>query len=118
MNPLPLRLAVLFLFLAGAGLSGCLYANVRGPWSYRSATPSDVKSSMRDARVTGTACNRSVLYLVAWGDAGYAAAVGDALKLRPDAFLYDVKSDIKTTSVLFGLYTRICTTVTGRLGEL
>ncbi len=111
------RAAILFLLLAGTGLSGCLYANVRGPWAYRSATPSDVRSSIRDARVAGTACNRSLFYLVAWGDAGYAAAVKDALKLRPDAFLYDVKSDIRTTAVLFGLYTRICTTVTGRLGE-
>ncbi len=117
MNLFSRRAAIFFLLLAGTGLSGCLYTNVRGPWSYRSATPSDVRSSTRDARVTGTACNRAVLYLVAWGDAGYAAAVEDALKLRPDAFLYDVKSDIKTTSVLFGIYTRICTTVTGRLGE-
>ncbi len=109
------RAAILFLLLTGTGLSGCLYTNVRAPWSYRSATPADVRSSTQDARVTGTACNRSLLYLVAWGDAGYAAAVDDALKLRSDAFLYDVKSDIKTTSVLFGLYTRICTTVTGRL---
>ncbi len=58
-----------------------------------------------------------MLYLVAVGDGGYAAAA-DALKGRPDAALYDVKADTKVTSVLLGLYSRVCTDLTGKAGRL
>jgi hypothetical protein len=53
---------------------------------------------------------------VAWGDGGYAAAVKNALAGR-DAILYDVKCDIKVNSVLLGLYTKVCTKVTGKAAK-
>ncbi|MDE2293181.1 MAG: hypothetical protein KGL53_13955 [Elusimicrobia bacterium] len=98
-------------------MTGCLYTDVRVPRAYRSATPADVKAAASDAAVEGKACDRSVLFLVAWGDAGYAAAVRDALKGREDAVLYDVRSDVRVSSYLLGLYTRTCTVVSGRVGR-
>ncbi len=103
--------------LSAGLLSGCLYTNIHAPWSYRSAAPSDVKAQGTDERVSGEACFYSVLYLVAWGDGGYAAAVDDALDEHPDTFLYDVRSDVKATSILFGTWARRCTIVTGRVGR-
>ena len=107
-----------YLFLAAVvSLSGCLYADVRWPRAYRSATPSDVKAAAADPVVTGMACNKSLLFLVAWGDAGYAAAVKAALKDQPEGLLYDVRSDMKVNSYLIGLYSKTCTVVTGRVGR-
>ncbi|MBI2362039.1 MAG: hypothetical protein HYV15_01460 [Elusimicrobia bacterium] len=103
--------------LLAALASGCLYADVRFPRSYRAAAPSDVKAAASDPVATGTSCNHVALYLAAWGDAGYAAAVKEALKEAPDAVLYDVKSDTKVKSYLLGLYSRSCTVVTGRVGR-
>ena len=105
------------LLLSCLTLTGCLYADVRWPRAYRSATPSDVKAAPADPVVSGTSCNRSLLYLVAWGDAGYAAAVKAALKDQSDGLLYDVRSDTKVNSYLIGLYSRSCTVVTGRVAR-
>jgi hypothetical protein len=101
-------------FLNGCGL---IYTDVRLPYSYRSATPSDVQASWDDASQSGRACNMSLLYLVEWGDSGYAAAVRDALKHDPQAILYDVKVDVRLRSYLLGLYTQLCTIATGKLGH-
>ena len=109
-RPLPLAIAALLL-------SGCLYTDIRVPRAYRSATPADVKATPEDPAVSGRSCDRTVLYLAAWGDAGYAAAVRDALKDKPDAILYDVKSDVKVNSYLLGLYSQTCTIVSGRAGK-
>ena len=98
-------------------LGGCLYTNVHTPRAWRSATPSEVKSAASDDTVSGRACLRSVLYLVAWGDAGYDAAARKALEGKPDAILYDVKADMKATSVLLGLYAQVCTVVTGKAAK-
>jgi hypothetical protein len=100
--------------VAGCGL---LYTNVHAPRAYRSATPSDVKAATADRTVSGQGCYQSLLFLVAWGDASYAAATRDALGADTDAILYDVKADVKATSVAFGLYARVCTVVTGRVGR-
>jgi hypothetical protein len=102
------------LFLSGCGL---LYTNIRAPYSYRSATPADVHAAPSDATATGEGCSTSLLYLVMWGDAGYAAAVRDALKNDPLAVLYDVKVDFKVNSYALGLYTRACTVATGKIGH-
>ncbi|MBI5243467.1 MAG: hypothetical protein HY922_07230 [Elusimicrobia bacterium] len=103
------------LIALAALLSGCLYTNVHMPRAYRSATPSEVKSAGADKAVSGQACARSVLYLFAWGDAGYAAAAKDALKGEPpNAILYDVKSDRAAQAYLLGIYSRTCTKLTGR----
>ena len=98
-------------------LSGCLYTDIRVPRAYRSATPADVKAAAEDPMVSGRSCDRTVLYLAAWGDAGYAAAVRDALKDKPDAILYDVKSDVKVNAYVLGLYSQTCTIVSGRVGR-
>jgi hypothetical protein len=104
----------LLLALACVSFSGCLYTNVNSPREYRSATPADVHASPSDKAVTGTACAHSLLYLVAWGDEGYAAAVDAAMKDEPAGLMYDVRSDILVQSYVLGLYSRVCTTVTGR----
>jgi len=105
------------LFLAGGAMSGCLYTDIRVPRAYRSSTPSDVKAATTDTQVSGQACYRSVLYLIAWGDGGYAAATRDALKHSPGAVLYDVKVDISARSFVLGMYARNCTVVSGRIGS-
>jgi hypothetical protein len=101
-----------------AGFSGCLYTNIHQPFAYRTAVPTDVKSSIAtDPIVMGTSCSYTVLGLVAWGDAGYAEACRKALKGYPDsAILYDVKTDLKVTSV-FIFWARDCTEVTGRVAQ-
>jgi len=107
-----------FLCALAALLCGCglLYTNVRLPRAYRSAAPSEVKSAGADKTVSGESCARALLFLVAWGDAGYAAATKDALKDEPaNAILYDVKSDMSGQSYLIGLYAATCTKVTGRV---
>ena len=100
-------------------LSGCgiIYTNVKVPRAYRTAVPSEVKADPADPTVTGKACARSLLYLVAWGDSGYAAAARDALKEQPERVLYDVKSDVHAFAVLLGLYARSCTIRTGKAAK-
>ncbi|MDE2491426.1 MAG: hypothetical protein KGM24_11290 [Elusimicrobia bacterium] len=111
-----LRLALLPLLAAALSACGILYTDVKLPRGYRSASPSDVKAAPNDPLVTGRSCSRSALYLVAWGDSSYAAAVQDALKGR-DGILYDVRSDMKANAYALGLYTRVCTVLTGKLGQ-
>lgn len=111
----PRFVVVLLSVLLGSAGCGLIYTDVRVPRAYRSAAPSDVQGNIADRMVTGEACNRSLLYLVAWGDASYAAAVRDALGDKTDAILYDVKADIKATTVLLGLYAKVCTVVSGRI---
>lgn len=112
-----MRLLLPILALS-AGLSGCLYSNVHAPRAYRSSTPSDLKTAAGDPLASGEGCSTSLLYLVAWGDASYAKAVEEALKSHPEGILYDVRSDAKIHSFLFGLYSEACTVVTGRVGKL
>lgn len=112
----PLR-PVLLLLAAGA-LSSCgiLYTDIKVPRGYRTATPLEVKSAPDDPSVTGKACNRSAIYLFAWGDGSYAAAVTDALGKR-DGILYDVRADIKVNAYVLGLYTKVCTVLSGRVAK-
>jgi TRL-like protein family len=110
----------LILILAAALLSGCglIYTNVQVPRAYRSASPIDVEAKASDKIVTGKGCNQSVLFLVAWGNGGYVAAVRDALKDEPyGSILYDVKTDLKAKAYLVGLYTKTCTVVTGKVAS-
>jgi hypothetical protein len=95
-------------------LPGCLYADVRAPLSYGSATPSDANGSL-GAEVKGSACNVGILWLVAFGDGGYDAAVRDARGNTNAAFLVDVKSDTTYKNILFGVYQRQCTEITARI---
>lgn len=100
--------------LLAAALTGCVYSNVRAPLSYRSPTPSDVGGNL-GGEAEGSACNTAILWLVAWGDGGYDAAMKDARETSHAALIADVKADTKYTNVLFGIYQRQCTTVTGRV---
>ena len=106
------------LLLAALAASGCgiLYTDVKVPRAYRSASASEVKAAADDPLVSGTSCQRSLLFLVAWGDSSYATAVRDALKER-QGILYDVRADMKVDSYLIGLYTRVCTVVTGKVAR-
>lgn len=98
----------LFLFAA----SGCIYSNVHTPLSYRSPTPGDVPGPL-GPEATGEACNHVVLWLVAWGDGGYSAAVDDAKRNSGAHMLVDVEADTKLFNVL-GVYQQNCTRVRGK----
>jgi hypothetical protein len=109
------RLALVAFAALLTGGCGILYTDIRVPRAYRSATPADVKASAADKTVMGESCARSALYLVAWGDAGYAAAARDALKGEPPGtILYDVQADRTGKAYLLGLYAKMCTRLTGR----
>jgi hypothetical protein len=103
--------ALLFLLPSA---SACLYTDVRAPLSYGSATPSDANGAL-GREVKGSACNYAILWLVAFGDGGYEAAVADARGSSNAPFLVDVKSDTSYNNVLFGVYQRQCTHVTARV---
>ena len=104
--------------LLAAALSSCgiLYTDVKVPRGYRSATPADVKTAPDDPVVSGRSCSRSVLWLVAWGDTSYDKALKDALGTR-DGILYDVRSDMKVNAYVLGLYTKVCTILTGKVAK-
>jgi hypothetical protein len=114
------RAALGAVTLAAAVLAGCglVYTDIRSPHAYRTATPSEVKTSPEDPVVEGQACDKAVLFLVAWGNSGYLAATQDALKDHPSGILYDVKTDMHATVLAFGAYTRVCTLVRGRVGHI
>lgn len=97
---------------------GLLYTNTRSPRAYRSATPNDVSPRETDPVVTGRSCNRSLFYLVSWGDNGYARAVKNALKDDANAVLYDVRIDSRMRSFVLGLYMDSCTILTGKRGHV
>ena len=107
---LPLALAALS---SGCGL---LYTDVKLPRGYRSSSPSEVKAAPDDPLVKGESCQRSALYLVAWGDSSYAAAVRKALDGR-EGILYDVRADMKVDAYLIGLYSKVCTVITARVAK-
>ncbi len=114
LRPVPI-LASAAMLLTGCGL---LYTDVQVPRAYRSASPIDVASKASDKIVTAEACNRSVLFLVAWGNGGYVEAVRQALENEPTgSVLYDVQTDMKANVYLIGLYTRTCTVVTGKVAS-
>ena len=95
-------------------LTGCLYSDVRVPLSYGSATPGDAGGNLGQ-EVTGEGCNSALLWLFAWGDGGYEAAVRDAKAASGAAFLVDVKADTTYTNVVLGLYQHECTKITARI---
>jgi hypothetical protein len=103
----------MFAVLAAVSATGCVYANVTTPLSYRAPTAQEAKIETGAADVEGVACDHAVLGLVAWGDAGYAAAVADARARSGAAALADLRSDTTFFNVLF-VYARSCTRVTGK----
>ncbi len=112
---------VLMLIAASILLGGCglIYTDIEVPRAYRSATPIDVESKQSDKIVIGESCNQSVLFLVAWGKGGYVEATKNALANEPPgSILYDVQTDIKAKLYLFGVYTRTCSVVRGKVAPL
>jgi uncharacterized iron-regulated membrane protein len=103
------------LALAALSTTGCVYANVTTPLTYRAPTAQEAHAETA-TDVEGTACDHAVLGLVAWGDGGYAAAVADARARSGAAQLADLRADTTFFNVLF-LYSRACTRVTGRAGR-
>ena len=109
------------LVLAAVFFSGCglIYTDIEIPRAYRSATPIDVDSKPSDKIVIGESCNHSVLFLVAWGKGGYVEATRKALENEPaGTILYDVQTDVKAKVYLFGVYTRTCSVVRGKVASL
>lgn len=113
------NLRPLALLLAASLSSACglVYTDIKVPRGYRTSAPSEVKSAPDDPLVVGKSCNRSAMFLFAWGDASYAAAVKDALGSR-EGILYDVRADVKVDAYLLGIYAKWCTIVTGRVAKL
>ncbi len=110
--------AAALVLAAALGGCGILYTGIEEPYSYRSASPIDVKAAAADPIATGQACNQSLLFLVSWGNGGYIDAVNNALKGDTKDVLYDVKADVKVQAYVLGLYARTCTVVTGKIGRL
>jgi hypothetical protein len=100
------------LVAMACAVSGCFYADVKTPLSYRTATTVEAKADGA-ADVEGTACNQAVLGLFAWGDGGYAAAVADAKTRSGARELADVRADTTFFNVLF-IYDKACTRVTAK----
>ncbi len=96
-----LRAIIVFVLVAGLlTLSGCAYVNTK--------TPLDVDLDHTTlGEKTGVAEARSLLWLVAWGDASYAAAAknGGITTLR--------HADQEVFTVLFGIYSRYRVVVYG-----
>ncbi|HAS54106.1 MAG: hypothetical protein A2X56_01840 [Nitrospirae bacterium GWC2_57_13] len=85
---------------ASAVLTGCLYMNVKAPYD------TDLNKTVLGQK-TGKASSQSVLWLVAWGDAGTAAAARDGNITTVNHM------DREAFSILFGLYTKTTTVVYG-----
>jgi hypothetical protein len=113
---IPMRTPSRLFVLCAPLLAGCIYANVREPLAYRSPTPADVGGNVGQ-EVKGESCNHVILWLVAFGDGGYEAAVQDARKSANAAMIADVKADTTLLNVL-SVYQRQCTAVTGRVASL
>jgi len=114
---------MLLLPLLAAATSACgiLYTDAKVPRGWRTASPSEVKSSPDDPLVQGESCAHAVLWLVAWGDSSYDRALKDALQHAPggprDGIMYDVRSDLKVKAYVLGLYTKECTVLNGKLAK-
>ena len=92
-------LMVLLLCMA-CMFSGCAYVNVKTPYD------TDLDKTVLGEKVGESSCH-SVLWLVAWGDAGTAAAAknGNITVIH--------HMDHQALCVLFGLYSRSTTIVYG-----
>jgi hypothetical protein len=92
--------SLMVLILMSFLISGCVYSNVQRPLGTEyNKTELGTK--------TGLSSNYSVLWLVAWGDAGTkAAAENGGIKVIRHA-------DARIFSLLFGLYAKVTTVVYG-----
>ena len=100
------------LAVMACAVSGCFYADVKTPLSYRTPTTVEAKADGA-ADVEGIACNQVVLGLFAWGDGGYAAAVADAKARSGARELADLRADTTFFNILL-VYDKACTRVTAK----
>ncbi|MDC0357379.1 TRL-like family protein [Oligoflexia bacterium] len=84
-------LRLFFLLLLSFHLCSCVYLNVKSPLD------KDVNNTVLGSKI-GTSKTQSILWLVAWGDGGTAAAAknGDITTIS--------HLDVRYYSVLFGVY--------------
>lgn len=95
-----MRIAIVVLWVLLLGVSGCLYSNVKAPLD------TDVSNTQLGNKV-GVSSTHSVLYLLAWGDGGTAAAA-------KNGGLSVVKHlDIQYESYAFGVYSKVTTIAYG-----
>lgn len=98
---------------AAIGPIGTIFTSVTLPQSWRSATGQDIGNATVMGEADGEACASSILGLVALGEAGYDAALKQALKQKSGATtMYDVRADSRLFSIL-GIYSQYCTVVHG-----
>jgi hypothetical protein len=88
-------------FLAALLLTGCLYVKVKAPYD------TDLDQTVLGDK-KGESQMYSVLWLVAWGDAGTAAAA------KNGGITTVNHMDVEVFSVLFGLYSKTTTIVYGK----
>ncbi len=90
----------ILLILLSSFLAGCIYADVQRPLG------TEFNKTELGSKV-GESSNKSLLWLVAWGDAGTksAATNGNITVIR--------HADVRIFSVLFGLYSQSTTIVYG-----
>lgn len=110
------RFVSAMLATVAVAATGCVYTHVTMPLSYRSPTPAEVSGPLGE-EVDGKACSQVVLYMVAWGDGGYAAAVENAKQKSGAALLADLRADTEGFNIL-GVYQKRCTRVRGRKAAL
>lgn len=89
-------ISLLSIFL----ISGCLYMKVKAPYD------TDLNQTTLGDKV-GKAHNQSILWLIAWGDAGTAAAA------KNGGITTVNHMDIEVFVILFGLYSKTTTIVYG-----
>lgn len=95
-----IRISFVVILLISFLISGCVYTNIQRPLGTEfNKTELGTK--------TGVSSNYSILWLVAWGDAGTKAAAqnGDIKVIQ--------HADTRLFSVLFGLYSEVTTVVYG-----
>jgi hypothetical protein len=91
---------ILVALVAVVLLTGCLYMNVKTPYG------TELNKTVLGQK-TGKAYSQSILWLVAWGDAGTQAAAKEGNITTVNHM------DREVFSILFGLYTKTTTVVYG-----
>ncbi len=99
--------------LGACGLNGVIYADYTTSRNWISLQRSDNSAA---AEAKGEACASSILGLVATGNAGFDAAYKAALASSGANSLWDVRADTRFTTIL-GIYSTLCTEVTGKVSK-
>jgi len=103
-----------------------LFYDTEGPLSFVTMTPRErPKGVVELGTVKGTSCQHGLSVPIsadvrgtsitgAYGDGGFAKALADIKKAKPEVIgIYDVRTDMRVFSIL-GIYRKLCTEVTAR----